>query len=260
MALKILTNQVWRDAAQIDITDSSHVTTADAARALNCTGGHRGLLFTYASSSDRIVSYINKNGGLSADTIVVPNAHNFNGHEVRVRYYTTYSSSSTDVFSTSTFAETLVGIRGRDWVGEFSAVTNKQAWSLYLGAGTGGSYTKIFPQVYFCQALSLSYPAGLEITPLPFRAVEMLDGVPFNVVEKITLKFSELTSSEVQSLTQLYKLHREPLFIYDSAGDWFFDNLFHGIITDLRVGEKIGTTYEAQMDLARLFDSATITH
>lgn len=253
MALKILTNQAWRDAAQISITDSSFAeVTADQTKALNVVGGHRGLAFSSSTTGDRIITYINKSGNLAADTMVAVGASAFNGHQVKVQQYTTYTSSVTDIFSTSNFAETLIGYQSTDWVYEFSAVSTKQALALYLGAGTGGAYTKTIGQVYFCNALSLSYPADLVVQPLPLKATVQLAGVPFGVMEKFNFKFNGVSATEAQSLTNLYKKTREPIFIYDSNGDWVFDKLLHCVVGAVKIGERFDDLHDVSLEVYRL--------
>lgn len=260
MALKLISNTAWRDCAQLSITDTSHAeTTSEKARAINVTGGPRSLSWTQSGTGDRIISYINKAGTLAADTLVVTRANNFNGHEVRVRSYSTYSSTPSDILNTASFAQSLVGPDGTDWVYEFSAVASKQALSLYLGAGSGGAYTKTVGAVYFSTALSLDYPSSMTIGPLDSRTVHVVHGNAYRVHRTISLQFSMLTQAQVQTIEQFYKMTREPIFIYDSTGNWIFRNLAYVAIVDVKRLQRLNDFYPISLELVEL-NGASSTH
>jgi hypothetical protein len=254
VSLKILTNQVWRDACQVLVTDTSDVATAEQDAILSITGGPRHLPWEETSATaDRRFVYINKNGGLSADTMVITRADRHQNHDLSAFSWTSYpATKDAEIFGDATFSATLVGLQSQDFVYEFTERTNKQAFGVDFSAGTEGAYQKFVHQIYFCSALTLSYPDGFDYQPLSGVAAYLLRRQMYRVQHHGSLRFNHITRAEVTALEQLYAAQDEPLFVYDSSGYWLRDKLWHCILgqpTKQALGDD---HFVATLDLFRL--------
>lgn len=240
MPLVILTNTVWEDAARVVVTDVSYAQTADITGLQSITGGHNHYSWSQTGTDDRFITYVNKAGGIACNYVVVTRANAFNGHQVAITSYASYSGTAGTEFDSGTsFAETLTGLYGRDWVRALS-VSGKEGIGINLTAGSGGNYAKTLYKVYFSTGFTLNYP-GVEgspavvITPLPQHSRFFLQKQSFAVNERWVFTAHGLTRAEFQTFEQLAYLKTDAFFIYDSAGTLIPFKLLHCVLESYQV-------------------------
>lgn len=255
MSLQILTNTVFRDCAQLKVTDTAEVATTDTTGLENVTGGQRWQYWTSGTTADRRIAYINKNGGLACSHVVLTRADLHQNHQIQIHSWSNYTSSATTEYdSGASFAPTLIGPFAQDYVWDLTAasITNKQAMTMAFVAGTGGAYTKKVHQLYFSSALTLNYPGSITIERQKFPTMYLYDRQSYLVDSEFQILAASLTEAEVNTFNNLYMLQRRPIFIYDSAGTLITFKLLHCIIKDFKVVESFHDTYDVQLDVLSL--------
>ena len=223
MGFDLLTNTAFQQCSRLIITDSSNV-DLEAEDALSVSGGHMHLEYTQSGTAEERIIYDEGATGLSYDTVVAARADRYNTHGVDVREYTTYPGASSDEFTTTTFAETLVGYNSDIWVYERSTqATSLDAIGLILDNGTGGAYTKTVNKVVFANKLSFPNVQSFIRTPLRRDTIIERDGQPYQCDNQLIIQFKQVSDADLESFDKLFRVKEEPFFIYDSGGDWLTD-------------------------------------
>lgn len=230
MALKIITNTVWRDSAVIWEETSGTYETVD--KLINVTGGQRYLqcnntgIATGASTFD--IYYVNKSGGLDADTVILTHANEHATHGVTINSYATFGGGATSILSDSNFAGANAG---NDYILEFTEKTNQQALEVQFSSGTGGSYIPIVTGVILGSSTSLScIEPNVEFMP-EARKIKLCKSY-YEVTDKITFTATNLTKAEIDELENQYNLNEEPFFIYDDEAAILDDSLWHVVMPE----------------------------
>lgn len=235
MPLQVLTNTVWQDAASLIATDTSYVVQSESAGLEHITGGQRWQYWTQSGTANRYLSYVNKNGGLSCSHVVLTRADRHVGHQIELISHTNYSGTATAEFdSGSSWAPTLIGRTSQDYVWELSCAS-KQALTLALLSGTGGVYQKSVSQLYFSDALTLTYPQPVSRSPLRFPTTYTHRREAYLVDESWAFSAVQLTRAEAETFQSLYRLQSSPCFIYDEDGTIIPFKLLHGIMTNFQI-------------------------
>lgn len=248
MALKLLTNRAWADCSTFKVTNSSDVETADTLT-LNMVGGARHLAFTQAGTAGLRVVYVNKNNKLTFDTFVMVNASAHVGHAFQLISVASYPGTLTTHVTSTNWAPTLVN-GGRDFVQGGLSVTNAEAVGIVLDSGTGGAYTKTINKLYFSTAFALPQFGGMQMSPN--WTTITVKRTRYAVDEQRTLTITGLTKAQVSTLQSLPNLLTEPCFIWDDAGQFFSENLYHALITQMSVNQQFNDLYSVTFTLYRL--------
>ena len=236
MAIEILPNSAWGNAARVLATNTSDVALADQVGIENVTGGPRYLSYAGAGTGNLRVVYVNKSGGIQYDRVVIAKASNHLGHFVRLRDWLTYPSTTAPAFTDDPFNEPLVGPRGEDFVYSAGLSASLQAVGLELDSGAGGSYSKVVHQVFFSTAFTLSDVRGVTRTRLPKFSRYAIKRKSYQVREEVQIVAIGLTRAQAQAFQQLYRLREEPLYIYDSQGIQIREKLLYGLVQSYQVG------------------------
>lgn len=252
MSILLLANTAYANTAQLVVTDTSDVATTDQAGIYTITGASRQLAWTSNATSDRRIAYVNKAGTLSCTHVVLTRADKHVNHTIQIHSFETYSSSSTLQYNSgSAFADTLIGPLAQDWVKPLT-MSSKQGLSMSFLAGTGGNYTKVIHSLYFCSALTLSYPGPIQIVPQPFPSRYRVKHNSFPIDEVRRYTADALSRADVLTLERTYKIKENPVFLYDADGTLIREKLAHGIIQDYRISRIAEDHYVAEIDFARL--------
>jgi hypothetical protein len=253
VAIKLVVNSAWRDAIRILVTDNSDVASSDGDKITNVTTGPRHLEWTQSGTSARRIVYHNGDGGIDYDTFIVTRADRLNTHSVKIIEWTAYTATSSNEFSTTTFAETLVGAQSTDWVYEpASAVTGLEALGLETDAGTGGAFTATLNKVYAGTSIELENPVSAGTQPVDRTTRIVLDTKSYQVDELLTLTFKHVTSAQVESIRNLYQIHTEPFFVYDQEDNWVPYKLYHCVFAGAPVTQVFDDLYNMTLNLARV--------
>lgn len=258
MALKILVNTVWKNAVELRVTDSSHAETSDGSGKLILAGGPPHLKWTQSGTAERRFYYINKSATLEADAFVMWRADRHLTHSLTVLSYSDFTTTAdSNIFSSSNFAETLVGANADAWVYEFSARSTKEAFGFRLTDGTGGAYVKSLGQCYFCSAFTVNYPVSMEVKPLGIRDSVKKGKNFYRVSEQIGIELEGLTDAETVTLEDILtdndgRTIEEPFYLYDSGAAWLTDKLVPVILGDRPIKKEFNDLYSLQLQLYRL--------
>jgi len=247
MSLLLLANTVYANTAQLLASDTSNVATSDQAGLYTITGTQRQLAWTSGATADRRLAYINKLGNLSCTHVVLSRADKHLNHTIQIHSFETYTGSSTLQYNSgSAFAETLIGPLGQDWVKALT-MSNKEALAMSFIAGTGGNYTKVVHSLYFCNAITFSYPGSVIKQPLPFGARHLVKHQGYLYDEQQIYRASDLTRAELTAFEQVYRLRENPVFLYDSVGGLIPDKLAHGMISNYVVNKRFHDVYDLEI-------------
>jgi len=231
MSLKIIPNTVWSQAVQLKVTDTSNSATTDGDKLANVTTGGRQLSWTQSGTAGRRIVYVNKDGAIDYDTFIVTDADNHNTHKVEIVEWTTYTSTAADEFSSTNFAETLVGRNSTDWIYERSTeATNLQALGLELDDGTGGAYAKTVGKIYAGTAIEYTYGFSLERKRFYKFRINEKGNQAYAVIESVKLTFNNFSDTLFDSLDNLYRNTTDPIFVYDTTGNEITEKLLHCLI------------------------------
>lgn len=252
MPLRVLTNTIWQDAASLIVTDTSYALTTDASGLEHVTAGQRWHKWTQSGTADRYISYVNKNGGLGCSHVVLTRADLHVGHQVQLISHSSYSGTATTEYNSgSSWAPTLIGRTSQDHVWTL-ACSSKQAMTLGLLAGTAGSYAKSVHQIYFSDALTLTYPQGVTRSQLRFPTTYTHKREAYLVDEQWDFSAVGLTRAEVETLQSLYRLQAAPCFIYDADGTLIPFKLLHGLMSNFQIVAYFDDGYAVQMTVLAL--------
>lgn len=250
MSIKLLVNHAWDSCALVSAYDNAYASAGDASGIQSVVGGPRHLSWTQSGTGDRVVAYVDTSSTLAADTFVMVRADRHLTHGVTVKSWATWTSSASDLFASSNFAETLIGRGSKDYVLEFAAVSGKQALGVLLEAGTGGAYAKTLSQMYFASAFNL--PNIASVTLEPMYAGYYRNRQNYLIDEQITLISGGLTQTQIAAFEALPNLLSEPVFLYESAGALLQDKLYHCIIDRFSVIQATDNLYGVQIVANRL--------
>jgi len=252
MSIKFVANDVWAEAVDLRTTDELDAETTDNDKIQNVTTGRRDLHWTQTGTDARRVVYINKSGGMSYDTCILQDADNHNTHSVKIIDWTTYTGSSTTQFTTSNFAETLIGRDSTDWAYDVGSQTSLQAVGIEFDDGSGGAYTKTIPKLYFGNAVEITNPPRIERELLPKYSTIMIGHQAYPVVEQITMEFDYLTDALAESIDELYMAHKEPIFVWDANANSIREKLLHVIIEARNIRKVYNNHNELRLSLGVL--------
>lgn len=254
MALKLITNSVEQNTAQMAVTNSSNAEVA-SDNVYNVGGGQRYVGYASATTGVRTLNYVNTAGTLSADTVVVTNASRIDGHYVAAKSYSAYPGTSS-VVASETLSGTFVGQKETDWVKAFSsAQSGKQAFGLQLGQAPtddGGGFVAACGKVYFGSAFTLNYPQTAQMTPLPLDSRLLIHRQSYLVNESWVFTADRLTRADVQTFKRLHKTKHEPIFLWDENGTHVGYKLLHGILVSYKDRADFHDTYSLQLTIASL--------
>lgn len=242
--IQLITNSVWRDSAQIIVTDNSDVVTTDATSLENISRGPRHLEASISGLAARRIVYVNKRGNLSANCCVLTRSDRLTSGYT-IRKYTTYSSTSVTL-EDSAGAPTGIGLNSQDYVLTFGAASSLQALSIQ----NKSTAAKTVGKVYFGNAIDLLYPGQLEIEPRWARF--LVRRREYLVREVAKFSFERVTAAVLQSVHAAYKLQEEPVFLYDSAGTLLEDKLWHCVLSNVKVNAKFSDHYTLEIEAYRL--------
>lgn len=247
MAISILANTVWQNAAELQITDSSQVVTGEQDGQEILTGGPPHLFHTQSGIARRRYVYVNKAGGLSCDATVLTKATRHTGKSVKISNWSGWPSGRVDNLSDAAWAPTCVGLNSDTFVQLNLAISNVTAvgWSL-----DSGDYTKKMSQMYFCTAFTSGDWVGVRVTP-EWGSVLIRRRVCL-YREKATAVIENLTRAQVNTLRGLYRFMDEPIFIYDSTAAFFSNNLWHCMVVNVQVTQQALDLFTVSLDLVRL--------
>lgn len=249
MAVKLLVNALARDAVQIKATDGSNVDLANQDTLFNIVGGARHLFYQPSLTGTVRACYINTNG-ISADTAILTNADNYAGKALKLINFSTYSSSSSNIYSSASFAETLIGARSQDWVYPFNQLTNQDAFVLEVAFG--GSSINL-GKVVFASTFTLSSPNMVEqVSVQPYWNQVVVAGRHYLTEQRLTCIISNLTDAQVETLESLYKIRELPFFLYDDAADFLTDKLWHCVVGSMRSAKSFNDANDVAFELYRL--------
>lgn len=250
MALKVLVNTAWQQAAALFVTDLADAATTDSAQLSNVVGGPLHLAWTQSSNTDRRIVYVNKSGGITVDYLVMVNAAAYNGHGVDVRSWATYTGASTAISTSSNFAGTLIGEKTKDYVLSLGAQSNKQAVGVDIYAGSGGNYTKTVNKIFFASAFTLNYP--VDLAQVSAWGSTVIKRQAYHYSEALTLQIEPMTKAEWQSLQGLYRIKEEPFFLYDPEATRLMDGLWYVVTQSLTAEPLYNDHYRVTWNLLRL--------
>lgn len=250
MALKVLVNTAWQQAAALFITDLADAATTDSAQSANIIGGPLHLSWTQSGTTDRRLVYVNKSGGITVDHMVMVNAAGNNGHGVDVRSWATYTGASTAISTTTNFAASLIGEKSKDYVLALGTQSNKQAVGIDLYGGTGGAYAKTVNKIFFASAFTLSYPMQLA-TSAAWGSI-VIQRQNYHYSEALSLLIEPMTKAEWQSLKGLHKITSEPFFLYDPEATRLLDGLWYCVTQQLTAEPLYDDYYRVNWTVLRL--------
>lgn len=158
---------------------------------------------------------------LTADHCVIVDADRHNGHQVTVGTYDNkFPYDSTNLFSNTNFAETLIGPTQKDYVLSFTKQTDVEGFFAAFASGDGGSYTKRFGQIYFGEAVEFNYiysGSGIQFSRASRDSSQVLhEGKYYQLRGVAGIRFAKVTRAELEAFNALPM--DEPLFVYDSEG------------------------------------------
>lgn len=256
MGLWLLANTVSRDAAELRLTDTSHVEipSPEADDIDNIRGGPRHLGYTRAAAVTRHLNYVNTGGGLAATHLVVTEADALSGLTVNVNSWSDYSATSANHFSSVSFGEPLIGIDGTDWCRALGSLTAKEAFG--ISPGVGGAAVRL-GKVYFCAGQEFLYRAGnLEFSKLPAWAPAVLfNNNWWKLHGTAEFALSNLTAADVDAYLALPR--KDAVFFYDDtgaadSGNFLPHKLWHAIILDEVITEVFDDFYLLQLRIGIL--------
>lgn len=245
--IDLITNSAWAASARVFAASVSDVPSDVGTPFENTVGGGRHLSWTASDTGTKHFYYINMNGGLGCDRMVMTLANAQIGNNLKVvTWPVTFPSGGTVVDSRTLALGDMVGPTSQDFVYSFSpAVSGKYA----LGLELLGSNTKKIGKLYFGTALSMKVAKPPVFSPYwhevqIYRQVYLVDWT-------CTIVFDELTAAQVQTLENV-QLANEPFFLYDSAGFNFRDKLWHGVLAGMKVEQIFNDKYVVSVQTMRL--------
>ena len=248
MAIKFLSNTAWRDA------DSVHYPglTSTSGHPENLTYGPRYLTWkwTWNSSLESFYYKTDDNtDSIQFDMLAIAGAKNLVGETFRFQSEDAGGATNHDVFTLS--SGDLVGADGEDYVFDIGSVTSgKRKVGLQYASGSPTLTLVKLYSVYIGQSVSLEYPQGISIEP--FWNSVLIGRTNYKTSEHAVMRFAGVTRAELDSIQQMYRLHTDPIFVYDSTGNWFSDKLWHCLVGPLRSEATSDDLFNVTFDLYRI--------
>lgn len=252
MSLSVLVNNAWQQAAQFKVTDLSDVATSDTDASDNVVRGARHLGYAQIGTGARRFAYVNKAGGMSADTMVLIDAIKHATHSINVKSWTAFPGTSSSHFSSTNWAPTLIGPNSRDVLMSIGAQSAKHGFGIELDSGTGGAYTKLVTKLFFGTLMPLNYNPQQSFESAPFWGTVVVRRQSYLVEYAATLAFEHLTSVEFDAWQSLYKLLEEPFFLYDPDGTRLPEKLWHVVLPEFTATPLFNNLWNLQLTFYRL--------
>jgi hypothetical protein len=246
--IELIANQLYEQSARVICTDTSGTETDSATYPENVISGRRDLYWAQTGTADRRIAYINMQGTLAINRLVVGLASRQAGNTFKVLSWpSSYPTGETAHVNDASFAGPFVGPLSQDYVYEFSpAISGKYA----VGVQLDGSNQKAVGKLYGGTAISLS---GLESASYsPTYETRVLGRQNYLVDHVGRFTFSGVSRDTIDLLERLYRVVREPVFFWDSEGTRIPFSLWHGIITNLVVGVAFDNLHVVQIETMRL--------
>lgn len=245
--MKLIVNSILEDTAVIKVTDGSDTNqTAETETAKLISKGPRHLYQTQTGTGARRYVYINTAGGLSCDTCVIVRADRHNGKAVKIKKWSDYTASVTDVYSSGTWAPTLLGPLSQDAILENLGISSVEAVGLELGS----TYSKTISQVYFGTAFVFDSMTSAKIS-LDWDRIQL--GKQSLLTDySVAITAAMLTRAEVNTFESLFNLTTEPCFLYDSDEVWLPDKLWHVAIPSYSIQPLVNDLYDVSFTAHRL--------
>lgn len=246
MPLQVVTNTAWRDSQDtIYATGATHLEGA----AENITYGPRFLTWKWKHfGAGEHMQYQRSDNAFAFDTLVLAGARSILGQTLEWR---SYDGTDTTVHATDTPASgDMVGINSEDYILQLDTeVTGARR--------VGVTFTALVHPVklaamYIGTAHELSEIADCRIERANRYSSSYLKRVPYAYCETANIVCEGVSTAEYQAFEQLYRVHTDPVFVYDPNGDYFRDQLWHCIIGPTRVVEKFNDLYTLSLSLYRL--------
>ncbi len=242
MSLVLLANTVADAAAQILQTDTSDAATTGGL--IQCI--EQGSRFTYWNSgvtAARRAAYVNKTNKLSADYLVLIDAINHLGKQIKVLEWSDYAATGTTLLTKTLGSSDLVGHGGRDYVYAFSSLqTDKEAFGIELSTT---DYTKTLTALYFSEGLSFDYflaDRSVEYAPVSIHdAPVILGNDRYFLTARMQFTVGNVSQDTVNDYLALPDT--EPVFFYDASGNTLEHKLLHCIILESEVQELFNDFY-----------------
>lgn len=243
MSIKFIANDAHDDAALV-LT----LPAASNTGILNAASGPRFLEMSHSGTQPFALIYRNENATLNADHLIATRADRFNGEPIDVNAYSNYSGSSTSLFSSGSFAETLVGLNSQDWVLSFTEVTSQEA----LEIKTTSNDVDTWGKVYFGKGVELSTLTGVEISPVSYNELIPFGRNFWHVESKLTMSFTGVSYAQISDFLKLYRLNDDAIFIYDSEETYLPGKLWHVIIPTKPITNEFNDALNVQIEAYRL--------
>lgn len=244
MPLKILFNDVWKNSAQLLVTDGADAATTDYAGIESIARGPRHLEWIQSGTGVRRLVYVNKAGTLSANYCYIARADRMTSGYA-IRKYSAYPASPTTIESSGS-VPTCIGLNTDDYFTSFTLATNQQAFSVeFLG-----SMQKTVNKIFMGTTLDFDYVEPVRISP--FWSIILVRRHVYHVMEKANFVLTNVSNSTLQTLQAAYKRNTEPCVIYDPDGTLIAKKSFHCIITNLQTGSVFNDINTVQIEACRL--------
>lgn len=263
MPIVFLPNHAAKNAADYHWGDSSQEPLTDQTGRSNFAGGPRHLLGDSPDGTGFVrVQYVSndttKLDGI--DYCVITNADYALTHKLEVVKATSFWAGHTNLFSSTNFAETLIGPKSQDYLLSFTAISGVKALHINLDDGSGGSWSKKLGKVFFSDSLSFDYVDETYPQRQPAWESVTITGEKYLTQEKIRLSFNSLTDSQIQAfdaLPNVWGKYRQPFFIYDSSAVFLSEKLLHVVLADRQITKSFSDFYSMTLDLyvLRYYDS-----
>lgn len=228
MSLKILTNTVWGQAAELRY--SNNTTKLDSTvDQYNITAGPLHLdynLVEFASLFN--IDYINKDAIFDYDTIVLTRADHVAGKTVKFVGYNTYTASSFFHLNSGSFGETLYGVDSDIYVRDTTADgIGEEGLRMVIGDADAGHKVSKF---YGCKSVTIDNAMGLQRELLPRGTKVVLGGEVYEVEERYSITLPWLDDDTIQHINNLYKIKEGLFFIWDTTGAYINERIIPCIL------------------------------
>ena len=236
--LNLIINDVFEDCLMLD----SDTSASGTDNLFSIAQGERYM--SYNVSPAGTISYINKEGILTADTFILTRADLLVGENIYLKSYSSYSGSSTNVYNGASFNPTLVGYEDQDFYYEFTTEANKEAFGLQVP-----NNSKIY-QAYLGTRLEFDFVNEVvEFEKISDRIY--LDDRYYLVDEHYFISLTAVSQVQVEALKDK-DLSNKLVFLYDESGKHIPEKLLHGIILNKPKVEVFDDLYTVSWDIYRL--------
>lgn len=248
MAIKLLANTVYHASQVVATTQDSGGSYADTTetKQRNVVGGPRNIKFTPDDANTEMITYVETNGGLACDALVITHSDGYTGQKIRCVKFTAYKGTDGSTLTDNVFTETGIGPYQQDYVWTFTRETNMQGFGFEVSAAS------VFGKIYLCDSFSFEHqsPSGPLARFRPAWITIEHGGRAWNVEQQGTFFFTGLTAANIDSYHALFKTHEqyEPVFLYDSDGTVIADKLWHCLITQAEITQVFEDNYQMSLE------------